>query len=183
MKKLLYATLASLSLILMACPYEGTVDLNTYDEALKPDKQLIDEWVAYNSEGGREELTIEKGGKTVLFVYHKQFEKNKLVGSFKYRIYGTEIGGKTIYNVENVEGKYLFANIEWMGKNEFDVEFVENDFMDNNFKPDSVSTETLRSFLTENITKEGLFSDKLEFYRKYSPEYEKVRMFMAKSGF
>jgi len=183
MRKLLYATLASLSLILIACPYEGEVHLNTYEESIKPDKQLIDAWVAYNSEGGREELMIEKGAKTVLFVYHKQFEKNKLIGNFKYRIYATDIGGKTIYNIENAEGKYIYATLEWTSKNEFNIEFLENDFMDTNFKPDTISTESLRTFLTENISKDGLFSDKLEFYRKYSPEYEKVRMFMQKSGF
>jgi hypothetical protein len=183
MKKLLYATLASLSLVLIACPYEGKADLNTYEESLKLDKDIIDEWVAYNSEGGREELTIEKGGKTVLFVYHKQFEKNKLIGKFKYRAYSTSIGDKTIYNIENAEGNYLFASLEWTSKNEFNVEFIESDFVDKNFIPDSVNTENFRAFVTENIAKEELFSDKLEFYRKYSAEYEKVRMFMQKSGF
>ena len=58
MNKLLYISLIAMSLILMACPYEGDVKLCTYDEALKTDKKLLDTWVAFNEEGGRDESCI-----------------------------------------------------------------------------------------------------------------------------
>ena len=55
--------------------------------------------------------------------------------------------------------------------------------MEKKFKVDTVTTENLRAFITENVNKEAMYGDKLEFYRKGSPEYDKVRMFMRKSGF
>ena len=77
MKKLLYITLIAFSLVLMACPYEGDVELCTYEEASKFEKTFIGEWVAFNEDGSRDEVLIEKGNKTVLFVSHKHYGENK----------------------------------------------------------------------------------------------------------
>ncbi len=169
----------------MACPYEGEVELNTYEESVKVDKKLIDDWVSFNEEGGREELSITKLAKSVFQVYHKQFGKgNKLESRESYRAYATEIDGYDIFNIESKdEGKYLFSKYGWTGKNEFYVQFIDSEYMAANYKADSVTTENLRAFITENVNKEEMYSEKIEFYRKHSPEYEKVRMFMRKSGF
>lgn len=184
MKKLFYASLVITAFLFVGCPYEGNVELNTYEDSLKTDKKLEGEWVAFHADGGREELYIEKAAKSVLSVIHKQYgEKNKLEGNFKYRVYSTEISGYTIFNIENTEGKYLYTKFGWTGKNEFYVQFIDADYMENNYKVDSVTTENLRSFITENVNTEKMYGDKLEFYRKYSPEYQKVKMFMKKSGF
>ena len=185
MKKLLYGSIIVIGLALMACPYEGKVELNTYEESLKLDKKLIDEWVSFNEEGGREELTLSKLDKGVFQVYHKQYGKNnKLDSRESYRAYATEIGGFGIFNIElKDEKKFLYSKYGWTGKNEFYIQFINGEYMDNNFKVDSVTTENLRAFITENVNEEEMYDDRIEFYRKYSPEYEKVRMFMKKSGF
>ena len=185
MKNLLYLTLCSIGLILMACPYEGQVELNTYEESLKLDKKLIDEWVSFDEEGGREELLIEKGAKSVLFVLRRRFSKgNKFQEKNKYRVYATEVAGYDIFNIERQEeNQFLYAKYGWTGKNEFYIQFIAEEYMEKNFKVDSVTTENLRAFITENVNKEEMYDDKLEFYRKASPEYEKVKMFMRKSGF
>ena len=185
MKKLLYITIVVIGITLMACPYEAEVQLSTYEESLKVDKKLIDQWVSFNEEGGREELTIDKGTKSVLFVTHKQFGKgNKLQESFKYRVYATPIGEQAIFNIElKDEGKYLYSKYGWTGKNEFYIQFIKGEYIDENFKEDSVTTENLKAFITANVTNEEMYDEKLEFYRKFSPEYEKVRIYMKKSGF
>jgi hypothetical protein len=186
MKKLLYLSLVAISLFLMACPYEGSVELSTYEESYKIDKKLIGEWVAFHEEGGREELVMEKlaKSKSVFTVYHKQFgAKNNLREKFKYRVYATGIGGYDIFNIKNKENEFLYCKYGWTGKNEFYIQFIDADFVKNNFKVDSVTTENFNAFVTENVNKEDMYDDKLEFYRKNSPEYEKVRMFMRKSGF
>ena len=169
----------------MACPYEGEVELSTYEESVKIDKKLIDDWVSFNEEGGREELSITKLARSVFQVYHKQYGKgNKLESRESYRVYGSEVGAYDIFSVETKdEGKYLYSKYGWTGKNEFYVQFVNADYMEANFKEDSVTTENLRAFITENVNSEKMYGDKIEFYRKGSPEYEKVRMFMRKSGF
>lgn len=184
MKKLLSITLLAISLILMACPYEADVELNTYEESVKSDKKLLGHWVSFNEEGGRTELMIQKLEKAVLQVYHKQFNKdNKQEVREGYRVYGSEIGEYTVFNIERKDGKYLFAKYAWTGKNEFYLELVDADYMEANFKETEVTTKNLRAFITEHVNKKELFGEKMEFYRKDSPEYHKVRTFMQKSGF
>lgn len=184
MKKIFYTTLIIFGLILMACPYEGKVELNSYEEAVKVDKKLLGEWVSFNEDGSKDELSITKLEKAVLQVYHKQFGKNnRLESRDSYRIYASEIGSYEIFNIEKKDGKYLYAKYGWTGKNEIYIQFIKEDFLNTNFKEDSVTTENLRNFITENVNKEAMFSEKIEFYRKHSPEYNMVKAFMRKSGF
>jgi hypothetical protein len=185
MKKIFYITLIIIGFTLMGCPYEADIELNTYEESIKIDKKLLGQWVAFHEDGSREELSLIKAARSVFDVSHKQFGKNnKFEGKFKYRAYPTEIGGFVVFNIEKLdEGKYLFAKYGWTGKNEFYLQAVNDDFVTENFKVDSVTTKNLRTFITENINNEELYDPKLEFYRKDSPEYHKVRMFMKKSGF
>jgi hypothetical protein len=184
MKTLLYTTLIAISLTLMACPYEADVELNSYEESVKTDKKIIGEWVSFNEEGARTELVISKLQKAVLQVYHKQYNSsNKQEARESYRVYGTEVGEYTLFNIERKDGKYLFAKYAWTGKNEFYMELVDADYVEENFAETEVTTKILRAFITENVNKKELFGEKLEFYRKDSPEYHKVRTFMQKSGF
>lgn len=168
----------------MACPYNGEVKLCTYDEALKTDKKLLDIWVSYKKDGGREEMLIEKGNKSVLLISRKSYEKgNKFTSLEKYRAFATEIGGQEIYTIEKDDGKYHYCKYNWSSKNEFNLQFVDEAFMENNFKTDTVTTINTVDFLSKNLNNENLFSQKMGFYRKYSPEYQKVKIFMQKSGF
>lgn len=184
MKKLLYISLIAMSVILMACPYDGEVELCTYDEALKTDKKLLDIWVAFNEEGGRDEVLIEKGNKAVLIISRKNYKKgNKLNSLEKYRAYPTEINNEMIFTIEKEDGKYHYCKYAWTSKNEFNMQFIDESFMENNFKPDSITTKNTIEFLSNNLNKEELFTEKMEFYRKYSHEYQKVKIFMQKSGF
>lgn len=184
MKTLLYSTLIFIGLTLMACPYEADVEINTYEESVKTDKKIIGDWVSFNEEGGRTELVITKLQKAVLQVYHKQYNsENKQETRESYRVYGSEVGEYTLFNIERKDGKYLFAKYAWTGKNEFYMELIDADFMETNFKETEITSKNLRAFINDNIHKKELFGEKLEFYRKNSPEYHKVRTFMQKSGF
>lgn len=184
MKKLLYISLIAISVVLMACPYDGEVELCTYEEALKADKKLLDIWVAFNEDGSRDEVLIEKGNKAVLFVSHKHFGDNKKLEYLKkYRSYSTDINGFSFITVEKEDNTYNYCKYAWTSKNEIYIQFVDKSYMENNFKSDSVDTKVMREFLGEHANKDKLFTSKMEFYRKYSPEYEKVKIFMRKSGF
>lgn len=184
MKRYVYLILFTLAILFYGCPYESKVAIVHPIEALKIDKDLKDQWVAFHEGGAREEILFTKTSKTVYEVNHKQYApKNKLIANFKYKAYATYINESVVFNIENEDGKYLFAKYGWTGKNEFYIEAANKEFMAKNFKVDSVTTENLRSFLSENINNSKLFDEKIEFHRKYSPEYEKVKMFMRKSGF
>ena len=184
MKRLLQVTFLAISLTLMACPYESDVPISTYDEAVKTDKKLLGEWVSFNEDGSKQELSISKLKKGVLLILHKTFGKNnKFEAGNKYRIFGYKAGESTIFNVESKDGKYRYCKYDWTSKNEIYVQFINASFMSNNFKEDTVTTKNLKSFFVNNINNEELYDKKVEFYRKYSPEYEKVRLFMQKSGF
>lgn len=184
MKKLTASGILLLSLILLACPYDGDVALCTYDEAGKADRNFLGEWVAFNEEGGRDELLIEKGNKAVMVVSHKKFEDgNKLKDKQRYRAFATEINGVTLFTLEREDGKYNYLKYEWTGKNEFNVQFIQKEYMEINLQTDSMTTESLKDFLKDHVNKNELYTAKMEYYKKYSPEYEKVRMYMKKSGF
>ena len=184
MKRLIHLSLVIIGLTLIGCPYEASVEICTYEEAVKSDKKLLDEWVSFNEEGGRQELSISKLEKSVLQVYHKQFGKNnKLESRESYRVYACEVGEYDIFNIEKEDGKYSFCKYGWTGKNEIYIQYINKDFMINKFKEDSITSSNLKSFITQNVNNEKMYSNKIEFYRKHSIEYEKVRMFMKKSGF
>lgn len=172
------------SFILMGCPYQSEVELNTYEESLKVDKNLIDNWVAYHDDFSREELSIEKLAKSVVGIVHREFDdKGRMKGSNKFRAYATEIDAITIFNIEADNGKYMFLKYGWTGKNEFYVQAVNADYVEKNLTSDSLTTDELRNFFSKNVNQEKMYNEKLEFYRKDSPEHLKVKMFMKKSGF
>ena len=173
-----------LSIVMMGCPYQSDVEINTYEESLKVDKDLIGNWVAFHDDGSKEELIIEKIAKSVLSVVHKEIDnKNRFKGSNRVRAYATDINGFTIFNIETKDAKYLFLKYAWVSKNVFYMQAVSETYVTNNFTADSVTTENLREFFSEHVNKEEMYEDKLEFYKKGSPDYEKVKMFMKRSGF
>lgn len=176
--------LSLLSILLFGCPYQGKVELCTYEDALKTDKNLEGIWVAFQEDGSRDELLIEKLNRSVLQVSHKTLDKNgRSKSAAQYRVYSTNLNGTILFNVENQDSTYLYLKYGWTGKNEFYIQTIEEEYMSKNFSSDSVTTEILKSFLFDKVDKEEIYSEKIEFYRKDSPEYEKVRMFMKKSGF
>ncbi|MCO6499289.1 MAG: hypothetical protein J5I47_02810 [Vicingus serpentipes] len=184
MKLKVYLILLITSIVMIGCPYEAEVELNTYEESIRIDKKLLGIWIAFHDDGSREEMLLTKAAASVFDVIHKQYEpNNKLSGRFNYRAYPTEISDYVIFNIETQDGKYLFAKYGWTGKNTFYLQAVNKDFVNENFKVDSVTTENLRDFITQHVNNEKLYDDKLEFYRKDSPEHERVKTFMRKSGF
>lgn len=184
MKKSLAIIIVLLSVIFYGCPYQSPVELCTYEEALKTDKNLEGYWIAFHEDGSKDELFFEKIAKSVMSVTHKELDKNdRSKGINKYRIYATNLNGEILFNIETKEGKYLFSKYGWTGKNEFYIQTINEEYMSKNFVVDSVNTEILKSFLFDRVSKDDLYDEKVEFYRKDSPEYAKVKMYMKKSGF
>jgi hypothetical protein len=184
MKKQPFLILFVLSILLFGCPYQSDVELCTYEEALKTDKNLEGSWVAFHADGSKDELLIEKIAKSVLQVSHKELDKNdRSKGTNKYRAYAINLNGTVLFNIETKENKYLLAKYGWTGKNEFYLQTISQEYMEKNFVVDSVTTDNLKSFLFDKANREEIYDDAVEFYRKDSPEYLKVKMFMKKSGF
>ena len=89
-----------------------------------------------------------------------------------------------MYTLEKEDGTYNYCKYDITGKNEFNIELVDADYMEKNFTMEGeVTTKDLKEFFAEHLKKDGFFTDKLEFYRKHSDEYNKVRLFMEKNGF
>ena len=75
-----------LSFVLLGCPYEADVELNTYEESIRIDKKLLDIWVTYHEDGSREEVLFSKAAASVFDVTHKQYSSGKkLEGRYQYR--------------------------------------------------------------------------------------------------
>lgn len=185
MKKLVFYSLFALSILFYGCPYQGDVELNTYEESLKADKNLLDVWVSFKEDKSRTELMIEKLAKTVVNINYKEYDTNgRFKSKDKYRGYATDLGGFTVFNLENKSGKYMYCKFSWIGKNEFNIQTINEDFVMDNLKPnENTGTKELREFLLANANEDDMYDEKIEFYRKDSPEYEKVKIYMQKSGF
>lgn len=183
-KKSPYLLILLFSVIFYGCPYQSPVELCTYEEALKTDKNLEGIWVAFHADGSKDELLIEKIAKSVLQVSHKELDKNdRSKGINKYRAYATNLNGVVLFNIETKENKYLLSKYGWTSKNEFYLQTINEEYMAKNFVVDSVTTDNLKSFLFDIANRDEIYDEQVEFYRKDSPEYLKVKMFMKKSGF
>ncbi|MBW6481426.1 MAG: hypothetical protein K0B10_00045 [Vicingaceae bacterium] len=173
-----------LPLLLMACPYQTKIALTDYENAIKYDKNMVGEWVAFHEDGNRDELIISKLNNKVVQVNIKSYDKtNRVKDASDFRVFGAAIGEDVIYNLESKDGFFMFAKLNWDSKNEFSVRFIENDFAEQKITSDSLTVNELTSFIKEHQANENFFEVPLDFYRKYSPEYEKIRIYMKKSGF
>lgn len=184
MQKLLYPFLILLAITLTACPYDAEVALTTYDEATKTNKNLYGEWIHYNKETGEsEELKITKANKNVYNVQHDSYNaKGKKTDDNYFRAFGKEIGEVDLLSLEGKDGSYIYVKYVVTSKNTFDVYFVNEEFVENNFS-EEVTQESLVAFFTKNINEEGFFDEKIEFLRIGSSEHQLLKMWLKKSGF
>lgn len=173
-----------LPLLLLGCPYQTEIALTNYENAVKYDKNIIGEWVAFHEDGNKDELIISKLNNKVLQVSIKSYDKtNRVKDASDFRTFGAAIGEDVFYNLESKDGFFMFAKLNWDSKNEFSVQFIESDFAKQKITSDSLTVSELTSFIKEHQANEIFFEAPLDFYRKYSPEYEKIKIYLKKSGF
>ena len=183
MRKSLYILIVLLAIVFYGCPYQSPIELSTYEESLKVDKNLEGSWVAFHDDGSKDELLFEKIARSVMQVSHKELDKNdRSKGINKYRIYATNINGQILYNIENKNGKYMFAKYAWTGKNVFNTQLISEEYMSENFKVDSVTAENLKSFLFEKANlnerqRSGIIDFISKFYEVIEDEKQATRVF------
>ncbi len=100
-----------------------------------------------------------------------------------YRVFGTKIKDVVVYNIENKDIGFIFGKVNWESKNVFNFQYVDEKLAAQKLTSDSITQKELTNFFTENITEEKMFDKPLEFYRKNSPEHEKIKVYLKKSGF
>lgn len=173
-----------LPILFLACPYQAEIALTNYENAIKYDKNMLGEWVAFHENGNKDELIISKLNNKVMQVSLKSYDKtNRVKDASDFRAFGAALGDEIFYNLESKDGFFVFAKLNWESKNEFTVQFIENEFAKQKITSDSLTVSELASFIKEHQSNEKFFEAPLDFYRKYSPEYEKIRIYMKKSGF
>ena len=177
MKNYIYAPLITVMLLLAACPYDSKVELNTYEESPKVEKQFYGDWTAFNEDGSREEIQISKGMKTVYNIRHNQVDdKGKKQEYHYYRAYMTEIGGIRIVNVEKKDSYYNFYKYELKNADELVLESVEDEFMKANYKNyKTPKTAGLRTFIEENIKNKKMYDEPLHFMKEGSDEFHRAK--------
>lgn len=179
-----YVLTVLFALIIVGCPYQSEVALTDYDNAEKFEKNLLGEWVAFHENGDRDEMTISKLNTKVMDVRSKKFDASGRVKEANaYRVFGTKIKDIVVYNIENKDIGFVFGKVNWESKNVFNLQFVDEKLATEKITSDSITQKELTNFFTENITEEKMFENPLEFYRKYSPEHEKIKVYLKKSGF
>ncbi|MDT8413196.1 MAG: hypothetical protein RQ875_12075 [Vicingaceae bacterium] len=179
-----YVLAVLFALVIVGCPYQSEVALTDYENAEKFEKNLLGEWVAYHENGERDELTISKLNTKVMDVRSKKFDASGRVKEANaYRVFGIKIKDVVVYNIENKDIGFMFGKVSWESKNVFNLQFVDEKLATQKLTSDSITQKELTNFFTENITEEKMFENPLEFYRKNSPEHEKIKVYLKKSGF
>lgn len=179
-----YVLAVLFALIIVGCPYQSEVALTDYENAEKFEKNLLGEWVAFHENGDRDELTISKLNTKVMDVRSKKFDASGRVKEANaYRVFGTKIKDVVVYNIENKDIGFIFGKVNWESKNVFNFQYVDEKLATQKLTSDSITQQELTNFFTENITEEKMFDKPLEFYRKNSPEHEKIKVYLKKSGF
>ena len=179
-----YVLAVLFALIIVGCPYQSEVALTDYENAEKFEKNLLGEWVAFHENGDRDELTISKLNTKVMDVRSKKFDASGRVKEANaYRVFGTKIKDVVVYNIENKDIGFIFGKMNWESKNVFNFQYVDEKLAAQKLTSDSITQKELTNFFTENITEEKMFDKPLEFYRKNSPEHEKIKVYLKKSGF
>ncbi|MBQ21622.1 MAG: hypothetical protein CMD31_12780 [Flavobacteriales bacterium] len=179
-----YVLTVFLAFVIVGCPYQSEVGLTDYENAEKFEKNLLGEWVAFHENGDRDELTISKLNTKVMDVRSKKFDASGRVKEANaYRVFGTKIKDVVVYNIENKDIGFIFGKVNWESKNVFNFQYVDEKLATEKLTSDSITQQELTNFFTENITEEKMFDKSLEFYRKNSPEHEKIKVYLKKSGF
>jgi|TARA_R110000782_G_scaffold231061_1_gene317403 hypothetical protein len=179
-----YVLTVFLAFVIVGCPYQSEVGLTDYENAEKFEKNLLGEWVAFHENGDRDELTISKLNTKVMDVRSKKFDASGRVKEANaYRVFGTKIKDVVVYNIENKDIGFIFGKVNWESKNVFNFQYVDEKLATEKLTSDSITQQELTNFFTENITQEKMFDKSLEFYRKNSPEHEKIKVYLKKSGF
>lgn len=179
-----YVLTVLFALIIVGCPYQSEVALTDYENAEKFEKNLLGEWVAFHENGDRDELTISKLNTKVMDVRSKKFDASGRVKEANaYRVFGTKIKDVLVYNIENKDIGFVFGKVNWESKNVFNFQYVDEKLATQKLISDSITQKELTNFFIENITEEKMFDNPLEFYRKNSPEHEKIKVYLKKSGF
>ena len=119
----------------------------------------------------------------------KKFDSSVIVKEDNaYRFFCKKIKDIVVYNIENKDIGFVFGKVNWESKNVFNFQYVDEKLAAEKLAAekltsDSITQKELTNFFTENITEEKMFNNPLEFYRKNSPEHEKIKVYLKKSGF
>ena len=184
MKNSISLLLILIAILFSACPYEGEVELNTYEESPKYDKELFGEWGGWHDEG-YEDLDINKGenkgNNTVLHVHHTSYDEvgDKMETNY-HRAYATEISGKTIYNIEKKNGKWWYCTFEKVSEEEFILSFISDEYMEGKLEGEEVTSAFMRNYIEEHLDEEGFLDESIHFYNKESDLFKKKKKEMEK---
>lgn len=178
MKNLLYSLfLGAAFILLIGCPYDAKVGLNTYDESLKIEKVFYGDYTSFKKDGSSDRIQISKGEKHVYNIRHNTIDENgKKMEYNYYRGFVTEIKGIKVVNVEKKDGMFNFYKYEWKSDDELVLYAVGEDYAKANYeKAGNDDTKSLRAFIETHIEKPGLFEEGMIFARDGSAAHKKLK--------
>ena len=165
--KLKSIALVATLFLLVACPYNSKVELNTYEESLPIEKRYYGNYTMVNEDGSKDEIEITKGESKFYNIRHNSIDEDgKKLEYQYYRGYVTEIKGVHIVNVEKKDGNYNFYKFNLKTDNELVLIAVEDEFMKESYPGyKEPKTPELRAFIESNIDNAKMFGDPLKFSR------------------
>ena len=166
MKKLNYAFLLMITILLLSACYESKVSL-LKSPSSQIDTGLIKSWksIPNDNDGKTVSLAIWKFSETeYLIAWEEEGESEKVLA----RGFTSKIGNEKIINLQDIKSledddrKYVFFKYEFNENGNLVVRILSDEYEKLKGKEFKSSRE-FHNFVQKNIAQEGLFGDKIEF--------------------
>lgn len=155
--------------LLWGCPYNSKVTLTERDTATF-DKRFKGDWDAFNDDGTRIHLLVQKAEKNFWAVTRHMYEEDGSEDKTIYRAHNTpELG---IMNVHKEDSTYNFYRYGIVSKEEFWLDPIGEEFMESNYPNHKAPVQDeLYKFVQKNLDNKDMYEDRLTFYKEGSKSH------------
>jgi hypothetical protein len=160
------AFLVLISILFLCGCYESEVPLSK-NPSSKVDPRLIGSWIRIpknDNEKGISLLLINFNDNEYLIAWKEDGDNETVIArGFNTKIYNTNIINlQNIVPIDKNDRTYVFSKYEFNAKGNLVVNIISDDFADLKGKK-FMSSKEFNDFIKQNIYKDGLFGDSIEF--------------------
>lgn len=149
--------------MLFACPYNSNVTLTERDTATF-EKEFKGNWDAFNDDGTRIHLLIQMAEKNFWGVTQTIYKEDG--SSDKVSLKAHNSPGLGIMNVEKPDSSYSYCRYGLVGKEEFWMDPIAEDFVVKNLPNHNTATQKeLFDLVKRNIDNSAMYEARLTFYK------------------
>jgi len=172
MKKMVFAALIPLALILTGCPYNFNAALTEFDPK-GYDYKLHGEWAQFDSDGSKNHILVQKGVRGLYAVAHKAWDEDgEELGEQNMRAHVT--ADLNFINLHKEDSTYNLFKYVINNKESITLYPVGEDWIKKNLpNAETISMEDLVKFIKKNIDNDAMYEEPMEFVKVDSKRHAK----------